>query len=443
VGGNLMVEQYFNCPCVLGAAGKMGRGIALLLLKTFCEDLKSGKSLSEKTLLLVDNNPVMLDDLDIYLKSYLKKWLLKSHIEDEEKCDQLVQKTLEQVKYCIGIEDAKSATIVFEAVGEDIPLKLFLFKKMAESCTKETLFLSNTSSIPIDFLSRESGLEGKMIGFHFYNPPPIQKLVEVIYPQTPVRDEFSEIISFLERRLSKNLVFSKDIAGFIGNGYFIREMLFAFKKVKELQHTFTLPESFYLINKIFNDYLIRPMGIFQLVDYVGLDVCYQICSVMEQFIPHESFEDSLLDSFLELRVVGGQCNDGSQKSGIFQYEEQNIIGIYDVASKNYLSVDKSWKESLDNFLGHPPERMMSWRSFRKEKDLQEKLNFYLSQLFKSKEEGSLMAQEFLINYQKIGKNLLESGLAKDAQSINQVLKDGFAQLYGPLEEDLVTIVSDS
>ena len=54
-----------------------------------------------------------------------------------------------------------------------------------------------------------------------------------------------------------------------------------------------------------------------------------------------------------------------------------------------------------------------------------------------------MAQEFLINYQKIGKNLLESGLAKDAQSINQVLKDGFAQLYGPLEEDLVTIVSDS
>jgi len=220
-------------------------------------------------------------------------------------------------------------------------------------------------------------------------------------------------------------------------------MLFSFKKVKELQHAFTLPESFYLINKIFKDYLIRPMGMFQLVDYVGLDVCYQICSVMEQFIPHESFEDSLLDSFLDLGIVGGQCNNGSQKSGIFQYEKQEITGVYDVASKNYLSIDKEWKENLEKTLGSFPEGMVPWKLLRKEKDLSEKLSFYLSQLFKSREEGSLMAKEFLINYQEIGKSLLNTGLAKDSQSINQVLKDGFAQLYGPLEKDLMAIIASS
>ena len=432
-----MVEKYFNFPCVLGAAGKMGRGIALLLLKAFCEDLRKGEGLSKKKLFLVDNDPVMLEELEGYLETYLRKALLKAQAGSEEDCEQLLQKALERVKYCVSCEGAKSASIVFEAVGEDIPLKLKLFKKMAEVCGKDTLFLSNTSSIPIGFLAKESALEGKIIGFHFYNPPPVQKLVEIIYPQEGINNKIKEVVTTLEKKFSKNLVVSKDIAGFIGNGYFVRELLFAFKKVKELQHSFTLPEAFYLVNKVYHEFLIRPMGIFQLVDYVGLDVCHQICRVMEQFIPTESFEDSLLDTFIELGVIGGQDSSGFQKSGIFQYQGQEIVGIYDIASKSYLEIEKSWKQRLDETLGVHPQGMMPWKIFRRESDIRSKLRFYFSQLAKSREEGSLMGYEFLLNYHNIGKKLLDQGLTKEASSVDQILRDGFAQLYGPLEENML------
>ena len=62
---------------------------------------------------------------------------------------------------------------------------------------------------------------------------------------------------------------SNDVAGFIGNGHFMRDILYATREVEKLQKEFGFVEAIYAMNRISQDYLIRPMGIFQLIDYVG------------------------------------------------------------------------------------------------------------------------------------------------------------------------------
>src|SRR6185295_16568588 len=101
--------------------------------------------------------------------------------------------------------------------------------------------LSNTSSIPIHLLASESGLKDQLIGFHFYNPPAVQKLVELI-PQEragevadEVADEVLAISQELAKKMNKIVVYSRDVAGFIGNGHFSREIALACRFVEELQ----------------------------------------------------------------------------------------------------------------------------------------------------------------------------------------------------------------
>ena len=73
---------------------------------------------------------------------------------------------------------------------------------------------------------------------------------------------------------------SNDVAGFIGNGHFMRDALHGVAEVERLAAECGFVEAVYMVNRVSQDFLVRPMGIFQLIDYVGLDVCQCILGVM-------------------------------------------------------------------------------------------------------------------------------------------------------------------
>ncbi len=150
------------------------------------------------------------------------------------------------------------------------------------------------------------------MGFHFYNPPAIQKLVELIVTKAS-QPEMQEFANNYAKALRKIVVPSNDKAGFIGNGHFMRDALYGINLAKDLAADRPLYEAIYMVNKVTQDFLVRPMGIFQLIDYVGIDVVQFIMKVMNPHLADENLHSDLLDQMLELDVRGGQMSNGAQK----------------------------------------------------------------------------------------------------------------------------------
>lgn len=442
-----MLNDALKQVCVIGAAGKMGSGIALLLLQEMARleaELTSAIGASGYRLWLIDMNQDGLDALKPYLRDQLRRYaerninLLRNYfvtnsslVSNEDIIDYFVIGAMDIAHFETDLMKARNARVIFEAILEDIPTKIKMFQTLKEITPKERLFLTNTSSIPIHVLNSKGKLGNRLIGFHFYNPPAIQKLVELILPEG-VDPSIKLFAEELIKRLNKSGVASKDVAGFIGNGHFIREILFACKCVHELSRTYALHEAIYMVNKVTQDFLIRPMGIFQLIDYVGIDVCQNIFSIMSAYLPDELFQEGLIDSMLEAGIRGGQNADGSQKNGFFEYQGSERVGIYALSKKGYVSL-KEVASNCDSYLGPYPEGHASWKHFQRERNKEEKIKSYFNHLFHTHTPGAELAVEFLAQSRLIAQNLVSSGVASKAEEVTKVLKEGFFHLYGPTE----------
>jgi 3-hydroxyacyl-CoA dehydrogenase len=441
-----MLNEKMKLISVVGAGGKMGAGIALLLLQEMArtEAEETGNvGHGDFRLVLIDANETALNNLILPLKSQLIKYAEQSinqirkyfHanprlIDNKDMVDYFVNGAMNIIQLTTNIDDACDSTMIFEAIVEDEKIKINLFKKLA-SLNKEAYYFTNTSSIPIDVLSSQGNLNNRLIGFHFYNPPAVQKLVEIIVFDEVVT-ELRDLAQELAKRLEKIVVVSNNVAGFIGNGYFMREMLFAFEKVKELSLIYTQPNAIYIINKVTQDYLIRPMGIFQLIDYVGLDVCQNICKTMEAHLTTESFQNDLLDSMIRQKILGGQNADGSQKNGFFQYEGQKRIGVYSLNEHRYLPLKEvQWVSECDKELGPLPKELVSWKNMQRDVEKDVKIKNYFKNLNQENSLGATLAKEFLIKSIEITKMLVDTQVAYHSEDVATVLKNGFFHLYSP------------
>lgn len=439
----------FHCVAVIGAAGKMGAGISLLLLQEMA--LCHLHQLAEKNdsppnirLVLVDMSPQGLDGLREYLQTQILRFAEKniillreitanipSLISNREIIEAFCSGAIEIVHLTTSIEEAKSAELIFEAIIEDIDRKVLLLSQLSKQSTVSPYFFSNTSSIPISVLNDQANLEGRIIGFHFYNPPAVQKLLEII-PLENGNSELKDLAITLATLLNKQIIFSKDVAGFIGNGYFLREIAFTSSIVQKLSSRHGLQASIYMVNRVTQEFLLRPMGIFQLIDYVGLDVIERIGDIMNAYLSAPFYNNDLMNPLLEVGKVGGQFSDGSQKDGFFHYTDQKITGIYDFEGKNdhYVSLEKAeWKIAADAWLGDPPEGF-SWKSLANRSDSTQQIESYFKKLAEEKSEGAHLALEFLQNLHKISQQLVHEKIVSSQEDMDSVLKKGFFHLYG-------------
>ncbi|MDB2614333.1 3-hydroxyacyl-CoA dehydrogenase family protein [Chlamydiales bacterium] len=250
-----MLTSKTDCA-LFGASGTMGKGIALLLLEK-----------TEVLLTVIDQKPVYLRD---DLRSVAERNIISLRhqyreredlVSNQEIIEAEVNRKLTRVHFASKLYHAD---LIFEAISEDIEVKKQLFSEYRDL---GALFLSNTSSIPIHVLNE--GMEDQVIGFHFYNPPLKQKLIEVV--ATEKRLPF---VLDLAKKLGKNPVFANDVAGFIGNGHLIRELTFAL----------SLDQDPSLINSVTCRLLKRPMGIFDLARWVGIDVLVSIGTIMSRYL---------------------------------------------------------------------------------------------------------------------------------------------------------------
>jgi len=439
------LDERLENVSVIGAGGKMGSGISVLIAQEMAK-LKVENRDKTYRLNLIDVQEAALDGLRTFIKAQTTKLAEKSIValrsmyadredlvENWEIIDAFVDDTLSVIRLGSDLKMAERSQLVFEAIVEEETIKIKVLKELKELCGRETFFLTNTSSIPIGFLDEEAGLSGRIIGYHFYNPPVVQRLVEVITAQT-THQELQEVGTELGKRLRKKLIPSNDISGFIGNGHFMRDGLYGIGEAERLQGEHSLPGAIYLMNRISQDFLIRPMGIFQLIDYVGVDVFQCILKVMRRHLGDDALQSGLINLLVEKGVLGGQRADGSQKDGFLKYDHNRPVGVYDPLKGEYVPIAGKWQEDLDAAIGPLPAGFSPWRKLLREPQREERLTAYFRNLAEAQTLGAELARAYLSRTKEIAEKLVQDGVAQSKEDVNAVLTNGFYWLYGPIND---------
>ncbi len=178
-----------------------------------------------------------------------------------------------RVTFTTTLTDLVDADFVVEAVVESIEIKKSIFRELEGIVKPETILATNTSSLSVTEISTANLHPGRVIGVHFFNPAPVQNLVEIV--RTVVTEpEVLEDVKGLVGRLGKSPVICGDRAGFIAN-----TLLFGY-----LNHAASMYEARFATREDI-DAAMRfgcgyPMGPLALLDLIGLDTAYEILDTM-------------------------------------------------------------------------------------------------------------------------------------------------------------------
>lgn len=276
---------------VLGA-GTMGGGIALVGAQAGLKVILKGTALSrvQKTI--------------SRMESFLNKSIEKGKVTAEQK-----QEILNRIQPSDKLSDFKEVDFVIEAIVEDIELKKKVFEELDNVCKAETILTSNTSSLSINVIASATQRPDRVAGMHFFNPPPIMKLVEIVRGND-TSDETVKVISDLAKKMNKTTVeVKKDYPGFIVTRVNMAQIVEAIRLVEEGVAT---PEDIDTALKLGLNW---PMGPFEMQDFIGLDVCN---SIMDYFF--DEFKEARWNSPQPLKALIRSRKFGRKSgAGWFKY----------------------------------------------------------------------------------------------------------------------------
>ncbi len=175
------------------------------------------------------------------------------------------------------LRDLRDAQLVIEAVVENIDEKKALYRELDHLAPDQTIFASNTSSFTIVEMAAVTKRADRFAGLHFFNPPQVMRLVEIVRALTTSDDTIATLRAFVAR-LGKTGIVCKDTPGFVVNRLLIPYMLDA---VRALEEGVASAEEIDDAMRLGAGY---PMGPFTLLDYVGIDTTYHAAeSLYEEF----------------------------------------------------------------------------------------------------------------------------------------------------------------
>lgn len=218
------------------------------------------------------------------------------------------QEALSRITGTTEYKDLADADLVIEAVVEDPPTKRDVFSRLDELTPPESILASNTSSIPIVELASVTKRPDKVVGMHFFNPPPVMPLLEVVRSLT-TSDETVDFARGMGDRLGKTTVVAKDRAGFIVNYLLVPYLNFAAQMYEE---GFASAED---IDRAVKLGLSHPMGPLALLDFIGIDTAVNVAEVL-----YEEFKEPLFapPAILKRMVSAGWLGRKTGK-GFYDY----------------------------------------------------------------------------------------------------------------------------
>ena len=276
-------------PIAVCGAGTMGSGIAQVAAQSNFETL----------LFDVDEN--MLEKARVHIAENLQYLVEKGKIDLKEK-----HEILNRIKFTSDINDC-TAFVIIEAILEKEKAKISLFTELSKYNNEEVIFASNTSSLSISKIQQQVPFPQRVIGMHFFNPPYIMKLVEVV-KGTETNEEVIEAIMDICRQMGKEPVLCKDSPGFIVNRvarqYYLESLKMAEEEIASFEN----------IDKILEATGFK-MGPFRLMDLIGLDInlattesIYHSFNEAPRFIPSAIQKEKVKQNLLGKKTGRGFYN---------------------------------------------------------------------------------------------------------------------------------------
>ncbi len=215
-----------------------------------------------------------------------------------------------RIRGTTALADFKDRDLVIEAVIEVMDAKKEVFEQLDRVCPPATIFASNTSSLTIIEIAAATKRPDRFAGLHFFNPPVVMQLVEVVKAIT-TSDATMETLRAFVTRLGHTPVVCKDTPGFIVNRLMIPIMLEA---VRALEQGVATVED---IDKAVKLGLRHPMGSFELIDYTGLDINLHVANTF-----FDEFRDPAWapPPLLKRMVLAGHLGVKTGK-GFYEYDE--------------------------------------------------------------------------------------------------------------------------
>jgi len=177
------------------------------------------------------------------------------------------------------------------------------------------------------------------------------------------------------------------------------------------------------------------MGIFQLIDYVGVEVCSYIMSVMNPYLENEDLHSNILDQMVEQGVKGGQYSSGAQKDGFLKYEKGRPVAIWDLNKKEYVDI-AAFADEVDSLLGEMPSSMKPWKSVNFSKKRDSIIEGVFAEMNGMDTLGVKLAKAYNRRSNEIGNLLYDSKVANSTDDVNKVMLTGFYHAYGPINNYL-------
>jgi enoyl-CoA hydratase/3-hydroxyacyl-CoA dehydrogenase len=286
-----------NKITVLGS-GIMGHGIAQI------------SAMNGYQVVLRDIEQRFLDSAMDKIKWSLDKLVEKNKIKKEES-----DKIYGRIKPVVNIKDALVDTdLLIEAVPEDLNLKKKVYSEVDQFAEEKTVYASNTSTLPISEISQLTSRPDRFIGLHFFNPPQLMKLVEVI-PGVRTEKSIVDLGINLVKSLGKDpILCNKDVPGFIVNRVFIPLVHEAAYCLESDGKTMTQIDSAVKFK------LFLPMGIFELADYTGIDVIHKATVEMYSRDKKVIHPHPMIAQLFSSGKLGKKSGDGFYSYGDKNYE---------------------------------------------------------------------------------------------------------------------------
>ena len=262
-------------------------------------------------------NVVLRDIEQGFLDKAMEKirWSLDKLVNKEKISKEEGNSIFGRIKPIVDLNEAvKDAELVIEVVPEIMDLKKKVYADLDKAAKPDVIFASNTSTLPITEIANTTSRPDKFIGIHFFNPPQLMKLVEVI-PGEKTSPEITDLTKEYVNSVNKQVVVCrKDVPGFIINRLFI-PMVHEACFVKDRTGA-TLEE----IDSAVKFRLGFPMGIFELADFTGMDVIHKATTEMHLRDKKVIKPHPLVEKMFDGKKLGQKSGEGYYKYSDDKYE---------------------------------------------------------------------------------------------------------------------------
>jgi enoyl-CoA hydratase/3-hydroxyacyl-CoA dehydrogenase len=314
-------------------AGAMGNGIATCGL------------MAGYTVVLRDIEQKFVDSGVAGVKSSLAKFKEKGKITPEAH-----DAALSRLIPIVDLQEAvKDADFIIEAVPEKLEIKQAVMADLDKYAPKHAILASNTSNISITEIAKATGRPDKVIGYHFFNPAVLMKLVEIT-KGAKSSDEAVSIGFELAKKMKKvPVIVHKDSPGFIFNRINEPSTLLLSLILQEGKPT---PEEFDATMKP-----LMPMTPFELMDYVGIDIAYHSLEYFAKVLSPEYKPSAAMDALMKAGTLGKKTGKGiyDWSAGRPTIDLSKATQMYDINHLIAMQVNEATKVLAEGVAASPAE----------------------------------------------------------------------------------------